>query len=380
MEGFAVSPMIAMIATAHAISYIVAAAAPSIYVFATLTNLSFLGASLYRVGVVLSERHSAPPLVGQLAGSALIYAFMGGSSIAYHAAPVQSSPAHSFDILFGWVMVMHVTFVCFSVVAFALVKYFLCGWNTLASMACVRTALSVSLLTGVTLLMAFYDEVYAIQQEFFLVMGGSAAVFGAICRFILIYRGDNVNLSALLIACAELFVASLVVFSAIVCQCELLGRRIERNNDGTEEGDLNNKLYDFFHGHWHFFIAVFTSLLYSRGADAARAVQGSYLVCVCKLPYLDSFAYVILAMYSVLLIWFKEEEYSLNASLAAGIAMTSLLALHALATLLSCTRDDRYASRLPTRRLPQSGTRVATWTRLAREGGRGAHKLMTGQG
>lgn len=342
VAGFAVSPMIAMISMMHAISYIGAAAAPSIYVFATLTNLSFLGASLYRVGVVLSERHSSSPLVGQLAGSSLIYAFMGGSSFAYHAESKLSSPAHSFDILFGWVLVMHVTFVCFSIVVFALMKYFLWGWNTLASMAYVRTALSLALLTGVTLLMTFYDEVYAIQQEFFFVMGPSAAVFGAICRFILIYRDDKVNRMALLIAVTELFVALLIVFAAIVCQCELLGRKIQRNNDGTEEGDLNNKLYDFFHGHWHFLMAMVTSLLYSRGADAARVVQGSHLVCVCTLPYLDSFAYVILAMYSILLIWFKEAEYSLGASRAAGTTMTSFLTLHAFAALISWISDDRY--------------------------------------
>jgi hypothetical protein len=343
VAGFAVSPMVAMISMTHAISYIGAAAAPSVYVFATLTNLSFLGASLYRVGVVLSERHSSSPLVGQLAGSSLIYAFMGGSSFAYHAESVLLSPAHSFDILFGWVLVMHVTFVCFSIVVFAIMKYSLWGWNTLANMAYVRTALSLSLLTGVTLLMTFYDEVYSIQQEFFFIMGPSAAVFGAMCRFILIYRDDKVNRMAVLIAVLELIVALLIVFSAIVCQCELLGRKIQRNDDGTEEGDLNNKLYDFFHGHWHFLMAMVTSLLYSRGADAARVVQGSHLVCVCTLPYLDSFAYLILSMYAILLIWFKESEYGLNASLAVGTTMTSFLVLHAIATLLSWASDDRYS-------------------------------------
>lgn len=334
--------MIAIISTTHAISYVLAAVAPSVYVFATLTNLNFLSASLYRVGVVLRERHSSSPLVGQLAGSSLIYAFIGGSSFAYHAVSEMNSPAHAFDILFGWTLVMHVTFVCFAITVFALMKYVLWGWNTLVNLAYVRTALSLLLLTGVTLLMTFYDEVYAVQKEFYFIMGPSAAVFGAICRFILIYRDDKVNRMALLIAVAELVVGLLIVFSAIVCQCELLGRTIRRNSYGTEEGDLDNKLYDFFHGHWHFFLAMVTSLLYSRGADAARVVQGSHLVCVCTLPYLDSFAYVILAVYSILLIWFKEAEYSLDASLAVGTTMTSFLTLHAFATLFSWVSDDRY--------------------------------------
>jgi hypothetical protein len=342
VAGFAVSPMIAMLSMTHAVSYLVAAIAPSENVFATVTNISFLGASLYRVGVVLSERHSSSPLVGQLAGSSLVYALMGGSSLAFHADPVMSSPAHSFDILFGWVLVMHVTFVCFSIVVFAIVKYFLWGWATLASMAYVRTALSISLLIGVTLLMAFYHDVYAVQKEFYFVMGPSAAVFGAVCRFILIYRDGKVNRLAVLIAVAELFVALLIVFAAIVSQCDLLGTVIRRVSDGTEQGDLNSRLYDFFHGHWHFLLAVVTSLLYSRGADAARAVQGSHLVCVCTLPYLDSFAYIILAVYSILLIWFKEAQYGIDASLAAGTTMTSFLVLHAFATLFSWITDDRY--------------------------------------
>ena len=261
IEGYTISPTVAAASSCLILSYVILGIAPSVYVFASTTNLCYMAAGFYREAVTATDRHSATLLVGQMAGGSLILVLMGASSFAFHRESAVYSPAHTLDILFGWLLVTHVFYVCFSVSLLAFVRFVLPDSLDERGARYMRTALSFSLLVAVTLLMTFYDTFYAHQTEFFFVLGPSAALFGGITRFILVYEDGSLRWHAVGLAVMEVVVALTVVFAAILSQGELLGRRLSRGTDPMG--------YDFFHGQWHFLLALVTSLLYSRAADAA---------------------------------------------------------------------------------------------------------------
>ncbi len=325
VEGYSVSPTVSIITLFLAVSYLAMAVAPSPYVFATMTNLCYLAAGFWREAVSAADRHTASLLVGQMAGGALVLVFMGASSFAFHRESTMSSPAHTLDIVFGWVLVSHVFYVTLSVALLAAVK---AGSAKRATrpLRAVRSALSVGFLVFVTLLMTLYDDFYQGQTTFYLAAGPAAAVFGGICRGILVYEEGKLQWPAVGLAAFELVVALTAVFAAIVCQGELLGRTLSRATTPEE--------YDFYHGQWHFLLALVVGLLYSRAADAARIVQGTHRVCVCSLPTLDWVGEALILVYAGLCLAFKEGQVDVDAAKGALGAVAVLFVLHGAATLL----------------------------------------------
>ena len=332
-DGYSISPTVAIVTPCLVVAYLALAIAPSPYVFATMTNLCYLAAGLGRETVSATERHSASLLVGQMAGGALILVLMGASSLAFHRESAMNAPAHTLDIACGWILVSHVFYVTFSVALLAGAKAASPrltseGWRDRRDRRAVRNVrfvLSVLFLVFVTVLMALYDDVYRSQTTFYLAVGPAAAVFGAICRGILVYEEGKLQWPAVRLAAFELVVALAAVFAAIVCQGELLGRPLSRATTPEE--------YDFYHGQWHFLLALAVALLYSRAADSARIVLGTHRVCVCALPTLDWVAEFLILLYAVLCLGFKEGQVELGVAQGVLGAVAGLFALHAVATL-----------------------------------------------
>ena len=195
----------------------------------------------------------------------------------------------------------------------------------LFTMHVLRSILSMCFLIFVTLLMTFYDTFYRNQATYYFIVGPLAAIFAAICRSMLIREGGVMRWYAARIAAFEVVVALATVFAAILAQGSLLGRPLSISTD--PEG------YDFYHGQWHFLLAVVVGIIYSRAADAVRIVQGTHAVCVCTMPYLDWMGEVLVLVYSTLVILLKELRVSMVIAKSVLVALSVLFMIHALITL-----------------------------------------------
>lgn len=323
-SGFDVSPVIATITVFQFLCFFIYAVAPSPYVMATLSNMCFMSAGIYRAFVTIARGHSSTFLLGQLAGASFIYVFLGSSSFAFHAESELNSPAHAFDIFGGWLLVLHACFVCVSVSVIAVAKWSINNeWRRCAIMT-THIVLSIILVFMITLFTTFYEFFYERQVALYITLGSGALIFGSVCRFMLVYKKD-LQWRAVRIAVFELGVGFVVVFSGILCQGELLSfsdRRLSYNIEGDA--------YDLYHAHWHYFLALSTSILYARAADAARVVMGSECVCVCTQSWLDVFALSVLLVYSVTAVFLKELKVETQASLITLFIFNAIMVVHAI--------------------------------------------------
>lgn len=330
-EGYSLSPALASTSAALLVAYLALALSPSTYVFATVSNLCYLSAGFYREATSLANGNSAMLLVGQLGGASLVLVLMGASSFAFHREYVISSPAHTMDILCGWMLVAHVLYVCLSVAMLGLLQLLLPDTLDVSGMRALRTVLSLTMITAYVLLMTCYDDIYSNQQLLYFVLGPAAAVFGGACRFILVYHEGVLQRRALWVAVAEVVVLLTATFAAIITQGELFGRRVS--------GRTLPREYDFFHGQWHFLLSAVTSLLYSRAADAARVVQGTHDVCVCSLPRLDWAGLGLLFVYSTTAIGLKEAAVDIDTSIVTLGTLACGFLLHGVAVLYAWPLD-----------------------------------------
>lgn len=328
MSGaYSLSPALVAASTGLLFAYVGAAIFPSPYVFSTLSNLSYLFVAFQREFAALADDHSATRLIGQLGGGSLILALMGGSSFAYHRISLLGQPEHTLDIFFGWLLVSHVAYTTFCVALIGLLVRFLPDHLDEQGARWLRAGLSLLFLVGVTLLMSLYATVYSNQLAFYLIVGPGAAVFGGICRFILIMEEGIVQSRAVRLAVIEVVVALTATFAAVLAQGELLGRKLGRAD--------TPQAYDMFHGNWHFLLAAVTGMLYSRAADAARVVQETHRVCVCSLPVLDQAALVLLFVYSVAVIILKETAVDIDSATAGLGMLAALFVVHTVAVMFS---------------------------------------------
>ena len=291
--GYSTSPTIAAVSTSLLISFLALALFPETqFVFSTVSNLAYIFAGFWRELHAVTESHSATVLVGQLGAGSFFLVFLGAASFAYHSTTQSATPAHTLDIVGGWLLVAHLLYVSFSVTFLALIEialpsnYDFVGWHV------ARGLLSAVFLAFVTLLFLFYDFFYAHQTEFFFILGPSSAVFAGGFRFYLAREKKRCNLRATAIAVFEICAMLLVVSAAIMCQGELIPPFLDKY-DQTE-----GPKYDLYHGHWHFFLAVSSCLIYSRAADVARVVKKTHYICVCRLPTLDFLGTIWLAVYA----------------------------------------------------------------------------------
>ena len=323
-NGFDVSPVIATITVFQMLSFFIYAVAPSPYVMATLSNMCFMAAGIYRAFVTITRGHSSTFLLGQFAGASFVYVFLGSASFAFHNESELNSPAHAFDIFGGWLLVLHACFVCVAVCVIALVKWSIsAAWRRCAVLT-THIVLSIILVLMITLFMTFYDFFYERQVALYLTLGPGALIFGSVCRFMLVYKKD-LQWRAVRIAVFELAVGFVVVFAGILCQGELLSfsdRKLSYNVEGAA--------YDLYHAHWHYFLALSTSILYARAADAAKVVMGSKCVCVCAQSWLDVFALSVLLVYSITAVFLKELDAETQTSVITLFIFNVIMVVHAL--------------------------------------------------
>jgi hypothetical protein len=330
VDGYSISPTVAVTTVFLTISYVVMVASPSPHVFSTTTNLCYLATGFWRELMAATERHSATLVAGQMAGGALVLVMMGASSFAFHRESVMYSPAHTLDILFGWLLVTHAFYVCLSVSMLALVNSL--SNRDVRAVRFARGTFSLAFLVMVFMLMVFYDDFYSNQSQLYFVVGPLAAIFVAVCRFILVYQGGKIEYSSLRTAAMELIVAATSIAAAILSQGSLLGRTLTRETTPAE--------YDFYHGNWHYLIALNVGMLYSRAADAARVVQGTHESYGLQMPALDWAAQLLVLMYSVLVIIFKETSIDLFVAKSALGTLSGLFTLLGIVVLVSWTMRE----------------------------------------
>jgi len=342
IQGYTITPTVAAISAALVVSYAALLSQPSAYVFATVTNLCYLFAGFIRELITLTNlERSTPIFLGHATGGALILALLGASSFAYHSKSTIGSPAHTLDILFGWLLVMHLFYTTMSVVVLALVSWCLPDALDSAGLAYGRAGLSIAFLASAVVVMTAYDTVYANQRTFYLVLGPCAAVFGAILRAFVAHDGKGFTWKAIGLAVAELTVALTLVVSAILCQGELLGRTLDKATMPKE--------YDFWHGNWHFMLAMVSSLLYTRASDAAHLVQFKRPVCVCTLPALDWVAEGLLFIYASLAMIFKETGTDLTAAIITLGVLALCFELHAVIAMVAWSAGEETYRVVPAR-------------------------------
>lgn len=353
LNEYTLSPIIATITTALAFSYVLMYSFPSFqFVFSTMTNVCFVAAAYQRELVSIVPWRSASALLGLLAAAPLVYLLLGASSLAFHADPQLNSPAHSFDILFGWLLVMHVAYVCAAIVLLGLVQRF----QGAKGVRRARPFVSVAFVLAVILIVVNYDAVYKYQAEFIIAFGAIAAVFGGICRFSLTSAQSDGLFKPIFIAIVEILVALTTVVAAILAQCELLGIRYQKFD--TLDSPNSSRFYDFYHGMWHALLALVTALLYSRVAIAARLVSGQVnrqVACVCTFPTLDYVAVALLFVYSVLVAVLKETRVDLEVSKAVLVVILVCFGFHAIATAYYSCKRHRWP-------------RARTWSQLEQDG------------
>jgi hypothetical protein len=97
----------------------------------------------------------------------------------------------------------------------------------------------------------------------------------------------------------EALITLLCTTSAIFSQCELAGT-------GCDDAE-----YDFYHGNWHFLIATVTLIVYTRCAHATMVIFDWKKHPKCLTPLSDICCLATLAMYSALILIFKENAIDL---------------------------------------------------------------------
>lgn len=200
------------------------------YVFSTVSNVSFLTAAFY-----LQYRITNPAdgeeqpiknsyLIANLATCACVFfVLLGASSLAFHSESVLLQPVHSFDILFGWLLVLNVAFasLCASFYAWA-------GRRTTRQL---HAAAFVGFLVSIVAVVVQFDAIYVRQLEFYIAAGSVAVVSSVLARIVLV--GERPSASTVGYAVGEILILLTVLASAIFCQGELVGRRVTRETDGV---------------------------------------------------------------------------------------------------------------------------------------------------
>lgn len=316
-QPYMLTPIFLGVAVALFLSYVGLWARPDEkYVFATLTNMCYIAAGLQREIAAHVENHSVSFLVGLLGSAPYVLVLLGSASLAYHRHSLVGSWTHSLDIFFGMLLVFHVCYASTCVVILAAIGACFRGDDkrktALAVQAGVRTVLSFGFAGSIFAMMFWFDDFYAEMLTFYLVFGPGAALSGIILRFVLARDPDDsyaLKRGPVLIAIAEMATLLLMVFAAIFSQCELIGIKYTVSTYPEE--------YDFYHGQWHFLLAISMSSLYSRAADAARRVRNpDSKVTVASLPWMDWIGLALGFLYALLTIIFKEGQVDLGVAKA----------------------------------------------------------------
>jgi hypothetical protein len=302
--GNVFSPAVAYITCALVIAYVAAWGFPSKHVFSTTSNLCFLAAGLYRK-IISCTDNSIPVIFGGVFdGSSLAFTLAGASSFFYHYDPEIGSHSHTLDILFAWVLPMHALFVCLTIVVCQVLPHH----NVF--LVCFNGCFFLIVVFGLVVL---YDEIYSRQ---YLLIKVIFAVIGVVCLWLTVNNIDRSNRGALEHATLQYIVAVTIFVSALFAQSNMLGKN-------------SNEDYDWYHGHWHYLIATLVSMVYSYAA--AIVTNHAYR----RLSWLDFFSFVLLFLYSIVVIVSKEIIQNIVVSRLCLTYLVCLLVLHAVFTLIT---------------------------------------------
>jgi hypothetical protein len=327
-EAVDVAPCIALNTIALAVSFFLKFAVPgSPYIFATSSNLAFLISAFYiqyRTTVPLKtkaddvEMISDSYLIANLSTCACIFlVLLGASSLAFHSESVLFKPLHSFDILFGWMLVLTVAFTSISTSFYA--------WAGRKLTRQLHSATFVGFMMCICALILSYDVIYAHQLEFYIPLACVAILASVVSRIILV--GKRPNASTVGYAVGEILILIIMAVSAVFSQGELLGRHVTRENDADA--------YDLFHGIWHYLLASVCCIVFVRSLSVARMVEANYPVCVCKPSRFDILGEVALFVFASASLILKEANVDHMTSLIILVIVACALFVHAV--ILTCT-------------------------------------------
>lgn len=317
-EAASVSPCIAFNSIALFISYFGKFAIPgSPHIFSTVSNLGFIVSAFY-LQYKINEPYNGDNGSESLRDSyficnlstcaSLFLILIGASSLSFHSQSVLFAPAHSFDILFGWLLVVTLVFTASSVSFYA--------WAGRRLTKQLHVNLFVTFLTGIAALIIGYDTIYNHQLQFYIALACIAIVCAVISRIILV--GKRPSLSVIGFALAEIVILVCVAISAVLCQGELLGATLSRES--------NSEDYDHFHGIWHILLSYVSSIVFVRSLSVARMIELNYPVCICRPSVADIFGELSMFAFSITAVVLKESrlETPTTSVIISGIVSCAL--------------------------------------------------------
>lgn len=325
LEAVNISPAVALNSIGLFSAYFFKIVLPSSpHVFSTVSNLSYLLAAFCVQHRATSGYDGVAPsnlrnsyMVSNLSTCASIFlTLLGSSSFAFHSESVLFQPSHSFDILFGWLLVLNIAFTALTVSFYA--------WAGRRLTRQLHTSIFVGFLIAISALLIGYDTVYKYQLEFMTAMATTGIVCAVVSRMLLI--GERPTATTIGYAIGEMIILICIVISAMFCQGELIGRRISR--------DTAPEAYDVAHGQWHFLLSTSASIVYIRSLSVARMVEAGNPVCVCRPSRLDMLGELALFAFAVTASVLKEVDMYVSDGVVlvvTGIVSCGLY-VHACAT------------------------------------------------
>lgn len=298
-----ISPSLATVNVALVAAFVGLAARPETpYIFATMSNLAYTFAAFY------SELASANRgrLLGSLSESTLFLVIIGASSFGFHTRLRLGTPLHTLDIWGGWLLVAHAAYITISVLVIALTRVCLPTRHEETGTRVVRLGLSLSFMTGLTLITVYYDTIYANQMQFYFTIGGFAATAGLLARFVVTFKENGAcSFRAAMIALFEIAILLTALASAVYSQGELIGRRLPNQKEE----------YDLFH---------------VRAAAARLNHHPSLYICI--------YTILCLCVHRVIGITFSLQRFRLYTPARSSLSVTFLeRATRAFATCPSLT-------------------------------------------
>jgi hypothetical protein len=292
-------------------------------VFATFTNLTFLAAALFRVYASYIQKETSALYIGQFGFSAMIYVLIGSSSFSFHKTSTLYVAAHYFDILFGILLAAHVFYVVVAVCIHWVVMFRMPHFESV----CVLL-MSIAYISSVFFIIVEYDLVYSNQYWLYVGFSSLTSLLYIPLRIKLMYSMTH----SWTVAITESSIL-LATFAAAICaQSQLLGVRYYAN-------DQNHEYYDFYHGQWHFLLAVSTSIVYTRVAQVSDALASirSNVKTQSKFsnehPWIDRLGLALLFIYSMMVIGLKETRTDIVVSKIWLGIVCFFLCVHSIATI-----------------------------------------------
>jgi len=313
-EAASVSSCIAFNTLALVFSFFVKVAIPGPFAFATASNLGYISSAIY-IHYRATGGESDSYLVTNTSTSASIFFILiGASSFGFHSEHVLFQPLHSFDILFGWLLILTVAFVSVSISFYA--------WAGKRLTRQLHPTLFVGFLIAICALVIQYSNVYNYQFEYYIVASPIAVFFAVVSRIILVGKKPSPEVVAY--AVGEMFILISVAFAAVLCQGEMLGRTLSRELDGES--------YDLFHGVWHLLLSCVCSIIILRDVSVARMIENDFVVCVCKPSIIDIAGEISLFFFAATAVVLKQLGPSSATSLIVLVVASLGLCVHALFT------------------------------------------------